>query len=244
MRHMGDTGGGRIPAIILGAALLFGSALPEARAQTFAALPVVKSLKIGIGDDEPTAAWKDFCKRLPSECKIDLSEPAVLTLTPAAWDLIRATNDRVNAAIKPRTDREHWGVEDRWDYPDDGYGDCEDYQLLKRKLLSEGGLPRRAMRMTVVIDKEGDGHAVLTIRTDHGDFILDNKTDAVLAWNKTGYEFIKREGSEGAAWVALGDAIASPTVVASRSLAPARAAKLRKTGLGRHSAVARLNGYR
>ena len=224
---MGVTGGGRIPALILGAALLAGLAVPQARAQVLAALPVAKALRTGVGDDEPTAAWKDFCKRLPNECRIDPAEPALLTLTPAAWELIKATNERVNIAIKPKTDMEHWGVEDRWDYPDDGYGDCEDYQLLKRKLLAEGGLPRRAMRMTVVIDKEGDGHAVLTIRTDHGDFILDNKTDAVLAWNKTGYEFIKREGSDGAAWVALGDAVASPTVVASRSLSPARAGRQR-----------------
>jgi predicted transglutaminase-like cysteine proteinase len=43
-------------------------------------------------------------------------------------------------AIRPLTDQEHWGIEDRWDYPDDGYGDCEDYQLLKRKLLASAGL--------------------------------------------------------------------------------------------------------
>ena len=41
---------------------------------------------------------------------------------------------------------------DRWDLPTTGYGDCEDMQLLKRKLLAERGLPRRAMRMTVVIN--------------------------------------------------------------------------------------------
>ena len=27
------------------------------------------------------------------------------------------------------TGLEHRGVVDRWDFPDDGYGDCEDYQL-------------------------------------------------------------------------------------------------------------------
>jgi len=62
-------------------------------------------------------------------------------------------------------------------------GDCEDYQLLKRKLLVEAGLPRRAMRMTVVIDDIDEGHALLTVRTDAGDLILDNKVDAVLPWH-------------------------------------------------------------
>jgi predicted transglutaminase-like cysteine proteinase len=59
------------------------------------------------------------------------------------------------------------------------------------------------MRMTVVLDELGAGHAVLMMRTNRGDFILDNKTDAVLPWHKTGYEFIKREGAQGMAWVAL-----------------------------------------
>src|SRR4051812_24698469 len=58
----------------------------------------------------------------------------------------------INHTIMPMTDRDHWGAEDRWDLPTDGYGDCEDYQLPKRKLLIDAGLPRRALRMTVVMD--------------------------------------------------------------------------------------------
>jgi predicted transglutaminase-like cysteine proteinase len=184
-------------------------------------------LPMGAVDSEPTAAWIAFCKRLPDECRIDLSEPTTIELTPAISELLAATNLRVNTTIRPMTDRQHWGVEDRWDYPEDGVGDCEDFQLLKRKLLAEAGLPRRAMRMTVVIDAEGDGHAVLTVRTDAGDLILDNKRDAVLAWNETGYEFIKREGSDTKAWVALGGEPAR-TVVASRSVRKAAAGPARR----------------
>jgi len=121
----------------------------------------------------------------------------------------------VNAMIKPMTDQEHWGVEDRWDYPDDGYGDCEDIQLLKRKLLMEAGLPRRALRMTVVLDQARAGHAVLMVRTDRGDFILDNQRSSVLPWSATGYEYIKREGAEGRAWVTLSPHSA-PVVTANR----------------------------
>src|SRR5829696_408162 len=83
------------------------------------------------------------------------------------------------------------------------HGDCEDYQLLKRKLLVEAGLPCRAMRMTVVIDDIDEGHAVLTVRTDAGDLILDNKVDAVLPWQEVKYEFIKRESSRSAEWLFL-----------------------------------------
>jgi predicted transglutaminase-like cysteine proteinase len=114
-----------------------------------------------------------------------------------------------------RSDMAHWGVEDRWDYPDDGFGDCEDYQLLKRRLLVQAGLPRRAMRMTVVIDHEGTGHAVMIARTDRGDFVLDNKRDAVLPWTETGYIFIKQEGADGLAWAWLGGRT-SPVATANR----------------------------
>ena len=41
--------------------------------------------------------------------------------------LIRV-NEHVNSVILAVTDQDHWGVVDRWDYPDDGMGDCEDIQ--------------------------------------------------------------------------------------------------------------------
>ena len=42
----------------------------------------------------------------------------------------------------------------------------------------------------VVIDGRGDGHAVLMIRTDRGDFVLDNKRNAILPWSQTGYVYV------------------------------------------------------
>jgi predicted transglutaminase-like cysteine proteinase len=123
-------------------------------------------------------------------------------------------NRRVNKSVRSLPDRDHWGVTDRWDLAEDGSGDCEDFQLLKRKLLADAGLPRRAMRMTVVIDEVDEGHAVLMIRTDRGDFILDNKTSAVLPWSKTGYIFVKREGQDRTAWVSLGGVL-SPVATAN-----------------------------
>jgi predicted transglutaminase-like cysteine proteinase len=156
------------------------------------------------GSAQPTLGWVEFCNRLPAECEVDLAEPSTITLTPETWNTILAVNATVNAAIIPLTDREHWGTEDHWDYPDDGYGDCEDYQLLKRKLLAAAGLPRRALQMTVVLDEEWAGHAVLTVHTDQGEFILDNMSDDVLPWEQTGYVYVKREGDDGRAWVSLG----------------------------------------
>ena len=89
------------------------------------------------------------------------------------------------------TDLEHWGVVERWSYPDDGYGDCEDYVLLKRRMLMQAGWPRQALLITVVRDKRGDGHAVLTVKTDKGEFVLDNQNEEILLWSETGYRFVK-----------------------------------------------------
>ena len=163
----------------------------------------------------PTAAWSRFCAQHPAECAVDLAEPEIIPLTPQVLASITSVNASVNRTVRPMTDLEHWGVADRWDFPDDGKGDCEDIQLLKRKLLVETGLPRRAMRMTVVIDRNGEGHAVLTVRTSKGDLVLDNARDSVLTSRQTGYEFVKREGSDGRSWVWL-DGASRPTVTAAR----------------------------
>jgi len=178
-------------------------------------LPVIREVLHAVGRAGPTAAWMAFCEQQPDECAIDASEPAELKLSRDSWSTLSDVNERVNRTILAVTDQEHWGAVDRWDYPDDGLGDCEDIQLLKRRLLVQAGLPRRALRMTVVVDEQGEGHAVLMARTDHGDFILDNKRNAVLAWQQTGYQYVKREGDGSPAWVWLGNTVA-PIVTANR----------------------------
>ena len=195
---------------LIGASVLYPSA---ARGQDFA-LPIAKPLLISQGA-QPTAAWSRFCEQLAAECEVDLQEPDIVRMTVATWNAMVAVNRGVNATVFPVSDQDHWGIEDRWDYPEDGLGDCEDIQLLKRRRLSELGFPRRAMRMSVVVDREGLGHAVLMVLTDRGDFILDNKADRVLPWNETGYLYVKREGSHGPDWVTFG-APASPIVTANR----------------------------
>src|SRR5262249_53100064 len=77
---------------------------------------------------------------------------------------------------------------------------------LKRKMLMQAGWPRQALLITVVRDEQGDGHAVLTAKTDKGEFILDNQNEDVLLWSETGYRFVKRQSQDDpSVWVALGD---------------------------------------
>jgi predicted transglutaminase-like cysteine proteinase len=150
--------------------------------------------------------WTEFCAENRRECETRPMEARDVVLTPTAWrDLVRV-NNWVNSKIKPLTDMEHWGVVERWSYPDDGYGDCEDYVLLKRRMLIQAGWPRQALLITVVRDQRGDGHAVLTVKTDKGEFILDNQNEEVLLWSETRYRFVKRQSQiDPNIWVSLGD---------------------------------------
>lgn len=205
---------GRVAALgFAGTILMIGGASTQPR--TLASLPDGATPVETGASARPVAAWTAFCQRMPGECDVDTREPAKIRFDADLWRTLTGVNRRVNARIRPVTDQAHWGVVDRWDFPDDGFGDCEDYQLLKRRMLIERGLPRRALRMTVVIDDIGEGHAVLMVRTDRGDFILDNKTNTILSWRDTGYAYIKREGQDGRAWVTLNGG-ASPVATANR----------------------------
>lgn len=182
-------------------------------AQAVESPPPLPAIEAGVSPSsaaKPLAAWVGFCQSYVAECTSERSEPARITLTPATWAQIVAVNKNINKTVKAMTDQDHLGTPDRWDLAEDGIGDCEDFQLLKRHLLAAAGLPRRAMRATVVIDEKGEGHAVLTLITDRGDLILDNKTNQILPWHRTGYVFVKRESQAAPAWVSLGDVTSPP----------------------------------
>jgi predicted transglutaminase-like cysteine proteinase len=150
--------------------------------------------------------WIEYCSENAADCKGGATQARDIVMTQTAWkDLVRV-NRWVNENVKPMTDMEHWGVVEKWSYPTDGYGDCEDYVLMKRKMLIDAGWPREALLITVVRDKNDEGHAVLTVKTDKGEFILDNQNENVVPWTETGYHFIKRQSqSDPNVWVALGD---------------------------------------
>jgi len=163
----------------------------------------------------PPVGWVEFCARQPGECASTATAPRDIALLPEVWkDMVRV-NKWVNKTIKPLTDLEHWGVVERWSYPDDGYGDCEDYVLLKRRIFIQSGWPRESLLVTVVRDKNEEGHAVLTVITDKGDYVLDNQNEDILIWSETGYRFVKRQSQpDPKVWVSLDDlrpAIATAT---------------------------------
>ena len=152
--------------------------------------------------------WADFCTRRAEECRVDVLDPVDLVLTPQVMHVLEDVNAQANATIEPVSNLDHWGtLLDHWDYPVDGKGDCKIYALWKRKLLLDRGFPRQALLMTIVRDLEGNGHTILTVKTDKGDFILDNMVGEVRLWDATGYRFVKRQSqADPNVWVSVGQA--------------------------------------
>ena len=177
-----------------------------------------RPLYVGLGDvTRAPIGWIDFCAELPRECAGGPTTPKDVVLSGSAWKELVRINKWVNDKIKPMTDLEHWGVVEKWSYPEDGYGDCEDYVLLKRRLLLEAGWPREALLITVVRDRRGDGHAVLTVKSDKGEFILDNQNEEIVLWSDTGYRFVKRQSqADPNVWVSVGDTRPAAATAASR----------------------------
>ena len=144
------------------------------------------------GPAQPPYGFVNFCERTPRECQQAVLEEQRFDLTPGRRIELDAVNLAVNHEIRPVTDIELYGLADYWTVPA-RQGDCEDYVLLKRRRLMALGWPASALLITVVRDEKGEGHAVLTARTQQGDFILDNKTDEIRLWHQTPYRYVMRQ---------------------------------------------------
>jgi predicted transglutaminase-like cysteine proteinase len=151
----------------------------------------------------PPIGYVEMCAREPKECKPLGGRKTHLSLTEEQWKLVSQVNAFVNGKIAPMSDEELYGKPEYWTIPTDA-GDCEDYLLLKRHYLEGLGFPTSALLITVVLDEKMQGHAVLTISTDKGDFVLDNRRNEILRWSDTGYTYLKRQSAEDPRqWVSL-----------------------------------------
>jgi predicted transglutaminase-like cysteine proteinase len=145
----------------------------------------------------------EFCKVQPAECAIRTRDLGPEKMTGALWKILVNVNEAVNRAIRPMNDFDIYGKDEVWAYPK-GVGDCEDYVLEKRRTLKARGLSLSNLLITVVRKADGEGHAILTVRTDKGDFVLDNLSNVVRGWENTGYRFLKRQASDHTGrWVSI-----------------------------------------
>ena len=178
-------------------------ALPLIAAST-TAYSASSFMQVGNRTTQPVGHY-EFCQRVPAECQQVTAKRPPVELTRKLWAAMVDINNTVNVMVTPRTDQEMWGREELWSYPD-GVGDCEDYVLEKRRALIKAGVPAGNLLITVVRQPNGLGHAVLTVRTGHGDWILDNLEPRILAWDQTEYTFLKRQSERNSGvWVSISD---------------------------------------
>ena len=151
----------------------------------------------------PPVGFVNFCARNPQECKTGKGKSLRLAMSPERWNLIYQVNTYVNGKIAPVSDQDLYGEPEYWAFPTDA-GDCEDYLLLKKRYLEGLNFPPSALLITVVLDEKNEGHAILTVTTDEGDFVLDNRRNEVRRWSDLDYTYLKRQSPrDPKAWVAL-----------------------------------------
>lgn len=165
----------------------------------------------------PPLGFLRFCGRNPLSCRAERRGAVRLHMTDERWRIAYQVNSFVNGRIEPLSDEDLYGQAEYWTYPADA-GDCEDYALLKQRYLERLGFSRSALLLTVVLDEKNEGHALLTIVTDEGDFILDNRSNQIRSWDGTDYSFLKRQSQYNPRqWVSLAPAHGlSPHVTAAQ----------------------------
>lgn len=178
------------------------------------------------GNAQPPYGFVRFCDGHPDECASVSSNDARYQATPERLSELDEINRAVNKLIEPATDSEIYGVNELWTLPSQK-GDCEDFALLKRRLLMERGWPASSLLMTVVRDEKNEGHAILTARTTQGDFVLDNKNEEVRLWNQTPYHYVMRQSYiNPRVWVSLDPSdAATPSAIAGVQANPEPAEK-------------------
>lgn len=204
-------------ALLLATAAYGVSQGANARSVTAKFEPRVHPVRMSLnGPTEAPIGHIKFCRDYPSECRDQNRGDAEIILTTRRWEELQAVNQQINLKIKPLSDQVQYGEIEVWTYPDTGKGDCEDYVMLKKRTLLKKGWPANALLITVVRDENNEGHAVLTVRTDRGDLVLDNKHSKILAWYNTPYAFIKRQSAFNPRnWDSLIPLRTNPTVATS-----------------------------
>ena len=134
-----------------------------------------------------------MCLKTPAECQGGGS--STVTATAEIIATLKRVNMRVNNSITPRND----SGADVWNASATS-GDCEDYVLAKRRALITAGLPASSLRIAYVKTRGGIGHAILVVKTDKGDFVLDNLNRSVRPLSQSGYRVISMSGADPKSW--------------------------------------------
>lgn len=162
-------------------------------ADAFLSRPALFAALSGVA--KAPSGWLQFCAENTEECRPANDQAREVILTPDLLQQLYEINKYANDRVTWTSDAELYGKAEYWAYPLDR-GDCEDIVLLKRRLLAKAGWPQGALLITTVEERADKGrHAVLTVRSDRGEMILDNQTPEILFWYETDYRYLTRQST-------------------------------------------------
>jgi predicted transglutaminase-like cysteine proteinase len=144
----------------------------------------------------PPLAFLQYCLRYYDECTNKTPTTIKLEMSARLKRDMEEVQELVNTAIKPLSDKENVGIADSWGYPNNSYGDCEDYSILKKRLLVARGWSKNALLLTTAVAETGEAHVVLTVTTSEGDYVLDNRMATVKAWEAVPYRWLARQSHQ------------------------------------------------
>lgn len=159
----------------------------------------------------------NLCQNHPWACAAGTSDAP---LTPETLADVVKVNRSANRAIQSITDLDQYDVAEHWAMPGPEGGDCEDFALFKKQALIEAGVSPDRLLIAVVLDRRDNPHAVLVLRTDRGDYVLDNVTNRIVTWDRTGYTFISMQNPEDpSGWVTVFEQAQRPKISLKGALA-------------------------
>lgn len=171
----------RMIVIILGAISLAGCAASLPPSVSMPTGDALTTLPPGYNDG--VCNTSHLCQRV---------EIAIIPMAAAVDDMLRQVNSDENRSVVAAPDIGnpiYWRIADS--------GDCKTYAVAKLRDLVDHGLPRGALHLAILRTETGDGHAVLTVDTSRGTYVLDNRYPEPAPWATLPYSLWTREGTPG-----------------------------------------------
>ena len=178
-------------AIALGAVLGLGMTVVAASPAYAAGKTILATKSVSA----PLGA-RGVCQRYAWACAT--STQGSVTDPRAQLAVAARVNIAVNRSVREVTDERQYRRREHWALPTRQGGDCEDFALLKKRELIRAGVAPGQLLIATVLDRRRQAHAVLVLRTGAGDYVLDNLTNRIKPWNKTGYSFLRMQDPRAA----------------------------------------------
>ena len=135
---------------------------------------------------------------------VDQTTEGVVRLDGRLAAQLATVNADVNRSIRPVANWIRYGPDDPWSVEPKA-GDCKDFALTKKARLLKLGWPSNSLLMALAYTADGGLHAVLIVRTDRGDFVLDNLRNDIRRWSAKLYRWESIQSpTEEWAWYQLG----------------------------------------